>query len=140
MIKLPLVALATGAGAVALVALSGAQAAGPIQIAQAAAPDPELFAALMEEGAEGFEDNCAACHGDEGQGGGTGPALAGNPFVASNTAIAAQILEGYEDHGMPPFNHLSDRMIAAIATFVRNSWGNEYGITPEAVVAENRTE
>ena len=94
----------------------------------------------MEEGAEGFEDNCAICHGDEGQGGGTGPRLAGNTFVSSNTAIATQIIEGYEDHGMPPFDHLSDREISAIATFVRNSWGNDYGITPETVVAANRTE
>lgn len=127
-----------GAAAIAAVATLGvATAAGQIQVAQAD-PDPALLAALMEEGAEGFDDNCSICHGDEGQGGGGGPRLAGNSFVGSTTAIVTQIIEGYEDHGMPPFGHLDDRTIAAIATFVRNSWGNEYGIVTEETVANFR--
>ena len=32
--------------------------------------------------------------------------------------------------------HLDDAQIAAIATFVRNSWGNDYGpVTPDEVAA-----
>ncbi len=139
MTRLPATALAGIAAGIALVILGAANAAGQIQIAQANA-DPELFAALMEEGAEGFDDNCSFCHGGDGEGSGGGPRLAGNEFVAFNTALVSQIIVGYEDHGMPPFDHLGDREIAAIATFVRNSWGNSYGITPIAVVAQNREE
>jgi mono/diheme cytochrome c family protein len=129
-----------GAFAIAgLTTLGVATATGQIQVAQAD-PDPALLAALMDEGAEGFEDNCAICHGDEGQGGGTGPRLAGNSFVGSNTAIVTQIIEGYEDHGMPPFGHLDDRLIAAIATFVRNSWGNDFGPVQPAVVGQIRAD
>jgi mono/diheme cytochrome c family protein len=47
----------------------------------------------------------------------------------------AQILGGDEERGMPPFDgSLEDRQVAAIATFVRNSWGNEFGVVlPEYV-------
>jgi mono/diheme cytochrome c family protein len=137
MTRLQLTAFAGIVGAIALVTF-GATAVGQIQIAQADA-DPELFAALMDEGAEGYDDNCSICHGGNGEGG-VGPMLAGSTYAASNTALVSQIIFGHEEHGMPPFDHLSDREIAAIATFVRNSWGNSYGITPIAVVAENRGE
>jgi len=30
------------------------------------------------------------------------------------------------NHGMPPFGSLSDDVIAAIATYVRNSWSNSF--------------
>jgi len=36
---------------------------------------------------------------------------------------------------MPAFPNLTDREIAAVATYIRNSWGNEYGIAREASVA-----
>ena len=43
--------------------------------------------------------------------------------------IINQILWGVSDHGMPAFaDLLTDREIAAAATFVRNSWTNNYGI------------
>ncbi len=48
------------------------------------------------------------------------------------------IITGYLDHGMPPFGHLADDMIAAIATYVRNSWSNAYGEVPLSVVTELR--
>ena len=66
------------------------------------------------------------------------PALAGNGFVASAGSVAAQILAGNPDRGMPAFDRLSDREIAAIATFVRNSWGNEYGLVRESTVTNRR--
>jgi mono/diheme cytochrome c family protein len=41
-----------------------------------------------------------------------------------------------EEHGMPPFRDvLNDRKIAAIATYIRNAWGNTYGIVTPADVA-----
>ncbi len=139
--RLSLGIIAGATGVLCLVASStfSANAGDPIQVAQAD-PDPELFDALMEEGEEGFERNCAACHGDNGEGGGVGPRLANNPFVASSSAIVSQIIQGYEDHGMPPFDHLEDRLIQAIATYVRNSWGNDYGMVALSVVVSNRPE
>jgi mono/diheme cytochrome c family protein len=29
---------------------------------------------------------------------------------------------------MPPFDALNNRQAAAVATFVRNAWGNEFGV------------
>jgi len=39
---------------------------------------------------------------------------------------------------MPPFDSLTDREIAAVATYIRNSFGNNHGIATEEEVAENR--
>jgi mono/diheme cytochrome c family protein len=101
-------------------------------------PDPALFAALMQEGQVVFERkaNCDFCHGGDGQGSGA-PALAGNGYVRANASFVGLIFNGYMDHGMPAFGGiLSNREIAAVATYVRNSWGNEFGITTEATVAQ----
>jgi mono/diheme cytochrome c family protein len=131
----------SAAGISALTLLSGiavfsamtAGSAAPLQVAQAD-PDPALMAALMDEGQAIFEHNCATCHGDEGQGR-VGPMLAGNEVLSSSRAVVSQILAGNTDHGMPPFaDTLDNHEIAAVATFIRNSWGNAYGITVEASV------
>jgi mono/diheme cytochrome c family protein len=104
----------------------------------AAEDDAALMAALMAEGEDGFNRNCATCHGRDGMGI-VGPRLAGNSFLSSSGAIVGQILVGNTDHGMPHFaDRLTDRQIAAIATYVRNSWGNEYGIVRENAVAIRR--
>jgi len=111
--------------------------------APAPTPEPEaddaaLMAALMEEGETNYSRNCSGCHGREG-GGGVGPALAGNSFLSSSGAIVGQILVGNPEHGMPAFaGDLNDREIASIATYVRNSWGNDYGIVRETAVAIRR--
>jgi mono/diheme cytochrome c family protein len=105
-----------------------------------AEPDPALLAELMDEGEDVFLRKAAcgnsACHGPNGEGGGA-PALAGNEYVRANAALIGIILGGYESHGMPAFaGRLNNREIAAVATYVRNSWGNEYGITTEATVVQ----
>ncbi len=115
-------------------ALAGFIALGHTSAVAQADPDPALFADLMEEGAEVFEDNCAFCHGDEGQGA-NAPRLAGNEYLRANASTVGLILGGYESHGMPAFrNQISIREVAAVATFIRNSWGNEFGITTEQTV------
>ncbi len=127
--------LTTALGALAMagfVALSQTNA-----VAQAE-PDPALFAALMDEGQEVYIRKAAcgnsSCHGANGEGGGA-PALAGNDYVSANASLIGLILGGYESHGMPAFaGRLTNREIAAVATYVRNSWGNEFGITTEATV------
>lgn len=92
----------------------------------------EQMAALMEQGELVFSSNCAVCHGAEGQGL-IGPRFAGNDALGDKDYVVDRVLNGFIDHGMPAWrNVLSDDQISAVLTFVRNSWGNEFG----AVLAE----
>jgi mono/diheme cytochrome c family protein len=52
--------------------------------------------------------------------------------------VISQILVGAVEHGMPPFaDVLNDREVAAITTFVMNSFGNSFGgATPEMVKSQ----
>ncbi|QIL79586.1 cytochrome c [Diaphorobacter sp. HDW4A] len=92
----------------------------------------------MELGASVYQQNCAACHGDKGQGDGESfPALAGNRAVTlhSPTNVVRMVLNGGympatagnpRPQGMPPYLHvLSDKEIAAVVTFIRNAWDNQ---------------
>lgn len=98
-----------------------------------AAPPPMA----MQLGSRVYENHCAQCHGEQGQGEeGAFAALAGNRAVLLRdpTNVVRMILQGGylpatagnpRPHGMPPFQQsLSDDEIAAVATYVRNSWGN----------------
>ena len=97
-------------------------------LAMAHAQDPDM-ATLMSQGATVFSDSCSGCHGAEGTGTGNGPSLDGNAFVESRNGVINQVLFGDSDHGMPPFaDVLSDDEIAAVSTYVRNAWSNDYGI------------
>jgi mono/diheme cytochrome c family protein len=87
-------------------------------------------------GASIFAKNCAACHGASGTGG-IGPALAGNPHVniSDPTRMLTTILQGRNI--MPSWRgQLSASDIAAVATFIRSSWGNRAGaVSVEQVTA-----
>lgn len=125
--KFTLGLIAAAMGASGILAMSQAPA-----VAQAAADLPTLVA----EGGPLYARNCAPCHGATG-GGGAGPALAGNSFVASISAVLNQIFLGNDARGMPPFTRLTDREVAAISNYVRNSFGNAYPdlVTPEQAAA-----
>ncbi len=95
-------------------------------------------AAAMARGGKVYEQHCAQCHGDQGQGEpGAFPALAGNRAVMlpDPTNLVRVVLQGGylpatqgnpRPHGMPPFQQLlSDEDVAAVTTFVRNRWGNQ---------------
>lgn len=103
-------------------------------IAAGAAPP----ASALARGAKVYEQHCAQCHGDQGQGEpGAFPPLAGNRAVmlADPTNLVRVVLQGGylpatagnpRPHGMPPLQQfLSDEDVAAVTTFVRNSWGNQ---------------
>jgi len=93
---------------------------------------------LARAGAKLYDNNCAQCHGDQGQGvAGAYPALAGNRAVTmASTANLVQIVlnGGYapatagnpRPFGMPPFLLvLSDTEVASLLTYLRSAWGNQ---------------
>ncbi len=101
-------------------------------VAQAAPMDAGLAAAI-EAGQKEYMKNCRTCHGSKGT---AGVPLAGNPKVSDNPGYLIWAIltgPGY----MPEFAPaLSNEQIAAIATFVENSWGNSSGIvSPDDVQA-----
>lgn len=96
-------------------------------------PDPSVY----DAGARIYEQHCADCHGARGQGApGAYPALAGNRAVTMDppaNLIRVLLNGGYppstagnpRPYGMPPFSHrLDDAEIAAVATYLRASWGH----------------
>ena len=95
---------------------------------------------LMAEGATIYRNQCAKCHGRNGEGQRHGhdaaPRLGGNFARLSVGRIAVQVIRG--GSYMPPFHDMTDREIAVVATYIRNSFGNNHGIASEEEVAENR--
>ena len=77
----------------------------------------------VQVGASVYAKNCAVCHQAQGEGG-IGPALAGNPHVniGNPTPMLTTILQGR--NAMPSWRgQLAASDIAAVATFIRSSWG-----------------
>ena len=103
-------------------------------------PAPVSQEVLIAEGASVYRNRCARCHGNNGQGQWYGhdaaPRLDGNFARLSVGGIAAQVIQG--GSYMPPFTSLTDREIAAVATYIRSSFGNNYGIATEEEVSEKR--
>lgn len=94
--------------------------------------DPQV-AAVFDAGKKLFLKNCRTCHGSKGT---AGLPLNGNPKVAAGPDYLVWAIitgPGY----MPEFGPaLSDDEIAAIATYIENTWGNSYGlVAPEDVAA-----
>jgi mono/diheme cytochrome c family protein len=101
----------------------------------------------MVAGAAIYRDVCAGCHKIDGSGiPYLFPDLAGSAAVASRepTTVLQVILHGAasvatreEPTGpqMPSYAwQLSDAQVAAVATYVRNSWGHAAGAVPESAV------
>lgn len=106
--------------------------------AETVAVDEETLEQLMTDGESVYRMHCAACHGAEAQGG-VGPGLANNVFVGNTSSVIEQVLNGFPDHGMPAFRGiLDDHHIASLLTFVRSSFGNDFGPVLEEEVAERR--
>jgi mono/diheme cytochrome c family protein len=96
---------------------------------------PERF--TQTEGRALYETTCQGCHMEDGkgaEGAGHYPPLAGNAKLVSKYYILSVLLTGY--HGMPRFgDQMDDAQLAALANYVRNSFGNEFPgeIVPEDV-------
>ena len=72
-------------------------------------------------GAKLFARECAACHGDHGEGSGKAPALKRSAVSAAPPGALFWILENGALHqGMPSFAHLPDAQRWQIITYLRS--------------------
>ncbi|EIK96166.1 gluconate 2-dehydrogenase [Pseudomonas sp. M47T1] len=107
---------------------------------------------VMQRGAQVYENNCMACHNVHGEGiNGMVPAFANNPGMraSSGANLISAVLKGgraaatesnVTAAGMPSFGwKLNDNDIAAVLTYVRNSWGNAAPGVAAEQVAKART-
>ena len=105
----------------------------------------------MKAGAAIYKDACAACHKDAGTGAaGLFPRLAGNALVQSTdpTTLVRVVLQGSQavattslptGPAMPSFDwRLDNAQVAAVLTYIRNSWGNAASAVAESAVASRR--
>jgi len=118
------------------------------------APRPAPLAAndpVMAEGAKIYADECAACHTSGGIGApGIFPALKASPIVQADepSTIIHVVLDGAQSvatptaptaSAMPAFaSQLEDGQIAAVLTYIRNSWGNVAPAVSAKAVAKQR--
>jgi mono/diheme cytochrome c family protein len=105
----------------------------------------------MRAGAAIYKDSCAACHKDSGEGEvNLFPRLAGSALVQSDdpTTLARVVLHGTRAvstsaaptaPAMPAFDwRLGDAQVAAVLTYVRNSWGNAAAPVSTGAIASQR--
>lgn len=97
-------------------------------------------AAMVAHGKGVYETVCGACHGSDGLGKpGQAPPLAGSEWVARDVPSLARVplaglngpiqVAGHEwNLSMAPMGAgLSDADLAAVLSYIRSSWGNNYG-------------
>ncbi len=100
-------------------------------------PEPDTASVAPPNGEEIFRSNCMACHMADGrgaEGAGRFPALAENSALTAAGYPIFVVLNGLG--GMPWFNGmLSDEEIAAVVTYIRTHFGNNYTepVKPEDV-------
>lgn len=93
---------------------------------------------VLQRGGKLYGEHCASCHGASGEGvAGQYPALAGNRAVTLGVinnlvqmirhgGFAPATMGNPRPFGMPPFAQaLNEQQIADVATYLRQSWGNE---------------
>jgi mono/diheme cytochrome c family protein len=114
--------------------------------AQVLPPNPKT----ARTGAQIFSATCAACHQAQGEGTDRYPPLAGSEWVNGPESRVVRIIlhgltgdvevQGQVYNGaMPPWGSaLSDAEIAAVATYIRSSFGNQSLPITAATVAEVR--
>lgn len=133
---------------------------GPASVAQEPKPVSEPAFNLREvqgsgqyaKGQQLFRSVCTLCHMEQGEGQpGMVPSLHGAPIATGDVGAFARILlhgmegpvevKGVKYEGiMPPATFDSDEELAAVMTFVRNSWGNAAGPVSAEHVAKVKAE
>jgi nitrite reductase (NO-forming) len=121
-----------------------------VKIEEATIDGNRIDEVLMKKG-KAIYVQCLACHQANGEGiTGTFPPLANSDYMLADTdRMIKTILNGtiepivvngteYPGNTMTKFTHLSDKDIAAVATYVLNSWGNPGGVVTIEMVASNR--
>jgi mono/diheme cytochrome c family protein len=125
----------------------------PLPGASAAAqPEPAEAERILKQGKKLYGELCVDCHGGKGQGSAPDyPPLAGNHAIGGPqpvNAIRAVLNGGFPPStagnpypfGMPPFGpQLSDQEMAALVSYVRNSWGNQGGFVSASDVNRYRS-
>ncbi len=121
----------------------------PVSVPPVAASDAK---AIMAAGEKLYAKHCTDCHAVDGAG--TPPAyppLAGNRAISMDSAVNAIriVLNGGfapgtagnpRPYGMPPFRiSLDDAEVAAVVSYVRNSWGNHAGMVSPVEVDRYRS-
>ena len=112
-------------------------------------PQPDKGAAdrVMQAGARIYEQHCAECHKADGKGITPAyPPMSGNRALTMGSAVnpIRMVLNGGfppstegnpRPYGMPPFGQmLNDQEVAAVVSYVRNSWENRAGfVSPQEV-------
>lgn len=79
--------------------------------------------ALVAEGEQLFNQNCAVCHQEDAIGKpGFAPSLTNKEFlsIATDKFFESTIRDGRVDTGMPPFAHLGRAKVQAIVAFLRS--------------------
>jgi mono/diheme cytochrome c family protein len=112
---------------------------------------PAADPAVLKMGGKIYADECSACHGPNGRGApGLFPTLAGASVVRQNdaTSLMHVVLRGARSVGtdqaptapaMPAFAWLlTDDQVAAVLTYVRNSWGNAAAPVSARTVSKSR--
>ena len=113
---------------------------------------PEQQLTLMERGEQVYGRVCQSCHQSDGQGQeGIYPTLSNSPIATGNPdKFVSVILHGLRGElvrdgttyngNMPPWGEqLSNREIAAVATYVRSNFNNSAGEVDSSIVNEVRT-
>ena len=111
----------------------------------------DLDASAMKSGSAIYADQCSACHAADGSGvDGLFPMLKGSPLVQSvdPASVLHVLLRGARSAAtdpaptapaMPSFGWmLNDDEVAAVATYVRNAWGNRAPPVDAAAVGKTR--
>ncbi|MBC7944142.1 MAG: cytochrome c, partial [Burkholderiales bacterium] len=110
-------------------------------------PSEAQVEALLKQGAAIYEKHCEDCHQPDGKGvPRVYPPLANNQSILMPypiNAIRMVLVGGFppstegnpRPYGMPPFSQdLSDQEVAAVVTYIRQSWGNSaVGVAPADV-------
>ena len=123
----------------------------PPRPARAAGGSEVDATALIDRGGKLYAQQCAGCHGKDGQGvAGVYPPLAANASVTEPTGINAiriVLLGGFapstaahpRPYSMPPFaQQLNDADVAAVVSYIRHAWGNDAHPVMERDVANYR--